>query len=196
MGEAKRRVVEITKLKAEAKKAETNWGEDRTSHPLIVIREPPPALVRMREALQLQCNTDIYQAAEKGANFEECLAIIATKLSIALDGYYDVPDLCGKLAIALENRTFNNFNKTLMHEQFSGLLNAAMIEREGSVELMEFNEAVKVLAAGTEAHTDTPYTVCNACITTFTCCQERRCCFGKPVAQLGRTVQHLKGAVH
>lgn len=194
MGEAKRR-----KEYAKANPVESNWGEDRTSHSFIVTKEPPPSLVRMRDELAKPWNKDIYDAAIREPTFETVLGTIAAKLSIALDGYYNVPDLCEVLYQALAKRVHNRMLQIPSSEQVPGLVKAVMIEGEDDVQLMEFDEAVKHLAGGTESDGDAPYTVCNSCLTSFTCCAERKCVLGKEVTQLGKaaeTVDMLKRTIN
>jgi hypothetical protein len=68
---------------------------DKNYHPLIDHREPPASLIALRD--ELPKHKEIYNKAIKGANFEECLAIVAAELKIVLDGYYDIPELCDLL---------------------------------------------------------------------------------------------------
>ena len=66
----------------------------------IEQREPPASLIALRE--ELPNHPLIYEEAKKGRNFEECLATIAYMLDIALDGMYDVEELCDLLVKELK----------------------------------------------------------------------------------------------
>lgn len=71
----------------------------------IEQREPPASLVALREELALPQNMQVFDYAILGRNFEECLARVALMVGIAVDGYYDVPELCDVLVTALKKRS-------------------------------------------------------------------------------------------
>lgn len=70
----------------------------------IEQREPPASVVALRSEIALPHNHELFTYAIKGRNFEECLSRIALFLGIALDGWYDVPELCDVLVTALKKR--------------------------------------------------------------------------------------------
>lgn len=71
----------------------------------IEQRESPASLVALRNELALPQNKELYDYGIQGRNFEECLARIAHKLGIALDGLYDVPELCDVLLTVLRRKS-------------------------------------------------------------------------------------------
>lgn len=71
----------------------------------IEQREPPASLVALRKELALPQHKELYDYGIQGRNFEECLARIAHKLGIALDGFYDVPELCDVLLTVLRRKS-------------------------------------------------------------------------------------------
>lgn len=133
-------------LKSKATRIHENrlsWGEDRTSHSMLIRKVPPPAVARLAQLLQQPQNKDIHDAGIKGKDFSECLGNIAAFLDIALDGQYDVPDLCNLLCRAIDSRgTLGNSP----HKLDDRLVNAELVERENSFELVE-----SALATGTIA---------------------------------------------
>lgn len=68
----------------------------------LEIKEVPESFLALRR--ELLHHPDIFKAANEGKNIEQCLGIIAAKLGIVLDGYYDVPELCDVLVTALFRR--------------------------------------------------------------------------------------------
>lgn len=121
-------------IKANKQAIHRTYGEDRTTHSRLVLKVPPPELIALREELPL--HKDIYDYAIKGSNFEDCMARIAEKLDILLDGLYNGDKLCGVLLEALRNRRFHGNQP---HLRAPGLVNVELVERAGSVTL----EAVK-----------------------------------------------------
>lgn len=82
---------------------------DRNTHPLLSLKMVPESLIQLRKELQLPENKDIHDAAIVGNTFEECLAIIATKLRIVVDGIYEADALCNMLVtqMRLRHKTAN-----------------------------------------------------------------------------------------
>lgn len=105
--------------------------EDR-SHPYLILKETPPALIELRRILSLVANIDLYQAGITGDNIGDCLGRIAAKLDIAMDGYYEIPEVCEMLVEAIGNR--GKFSSQ-PHLRAAGLVNAELVEREGTVEI-------------------------------------------------------------
>lgn len=77
------------------------------THPLIHIKDIPPEFIALQKELNKDENFDVAFEARKAGNIEEALGTIAAKLNIALDGLYDVPDICNILAKALAKRGGN-----------------------------------------------------------------------------------------
>ena len=109
----------------------------------LVIKHTPVPIIRLREELALPSHADIAAKAMKGADFAECLGIIAAELGIALDGEYDVQDLCIMLLKALRNR--KNVDKEEPHKLADGLVPVKMEETEDALRL----EHAKLPAAKT-----------------------------------------------
>ena len=115
-----------------SKKSKLLGGTDHSTHHLLEIREPGEILVALRT--ELAYHDDIVAYASQGINFEDCIARIATKLDIAVDGLYDPTDLMEMLTIALRNRRNGVKNP---HELARGLINAEIEEKENTVEIVE-----------------------------------------------------------
>lgn len=109
----------------------------------LEIKNTPVPLVRLREELALPCHADIAAKAMKGADFAECIGIIAAELGIALDGEYDPQDLFIMLLKALRNR--KNVDKEEPHKLVEGLVPVKMEETEDALRL----EHAKLPAAKT-----------------------------------------------
>src|ERR1700743_771544 len=77
---------------------------DLETHYLLEIREPPASMIALRKLLSLPENKDIFDAAKAEPTFEGALATIGAMLDIALDGTYDVAELCDVLSSALSRR--------------------------------------------------------------------------------------------
>lgn len=107
-------------------------GGVHSPHHLVELREPPSSLTTLRLLLQKEENRDIKEYSEQGTTFEECIGRIATFLSIALDGYYDVPELCTVLcnSIAMRKKVGNS-----PHLGDARLVNAEIVERKGELSL-------------------------------------------------------------
>lgn len=155
--------------------------------PVLQIKMLPEELIELRK--ELLNHPDIANAAMKGTTFEDCLAEIATKLNIALDGLYDVPDLCKLLLDALRNR---NVDRALV-PNVPGLQTVELVETDTEISLLPVKDvdwqkefAHKKDSAGSLP----PYTVCGSCKTEFDCCTQRCCGKGIEVQQLGWPVGH------
>lgn len=109
----------------------SNRAEEDRSHHLLSLKQIPDTLLELRKELAL--HTDISEFASQGNTFEDCLGRIGAKLDIALDGDYDVEDLCGLLLRALRLRRFgypgSHIHRTL------GLASAQLVERADGVSL-------------------------------------------------------------
>lgn len=117
-----------------------SYGEDRSSHALIVEKKPPQSIIELAKRLQQPQHADILAIAQKGETFEECIGTIAAFLDIVLDGEYDIPDLAAMLVKAMDARgTVGNQPHTLDDR----LVSVELVERKDSFEL--------VLAEGTIA---------------------------------------------
>lgn len=112
---------------------------DHDTHHLLDLRRPPDNLVALRE--ELIKHEDICQFAQQGKTFEECLGLIALKLDIALDGEYDVSDLCGMLTTALRCRSsgYSDAIRTL-----PGMVGVELVETADGVILQESGAAIKL----------------------------------------------------
>lgn len=107
-------------------------GTDDTTHHLILIKEPPASLVALRK--ELAFHPDICSEAVKGNSFQEVLGIICLQLDIAVDGLYDVEPFCAMLVEVLRKRRFFSSSPHLRHKD---LVDVELVEREGTVELVE-----------------------------------------------------------
>lgn len=122
-------------------KSKKNFGVDHETHHLLEIRQPPEALVALRN--ELPYHKDIYEYAIQGKNFEDCMAKIGEKLDIVLDGLYDGDKLCEVLVTALRNRRFHGNQPHLRHP---ALVSAEIIERKGVVSLDRAEEIGTIAA--------------------------------------------------
>lgn len=159
-----------------------NWGQDLHTHYLLEIREPPPSLIALRSELASPENKDIYDAAIKETTFEAVLGTIASKLDIALDGLYDVPDLCDLLANVLRNRNMPGTSNQ-PHLRDRRLLNVEMVEKDKDVELVRVSDLGPGTLVGekenkviedTGAETPIP---CDICIDYQSCILEGNCTY-------------------
>lgn len=167
------------------------------SHHLVVEKKVPEAFRILAELLQQPQNSDLAARAIKGATFEECLGILAADLSIALDGHYTPEDLIGIAEVLIKR--MNQRNAPGFNGQFDlpsktdlRLKNVEFIERAEEITLEEVGLALNTIAPGGGVTSKGPYTICDACATSFECCFERDCKLGKPVTQLGETIKILK----
>lgn len=120
--------------------AQTNrnsGGGNNDSHHLIQLHEAPESLIALRQ--ELVYHPDITNYAQNGKTFEECLGIIALHLDIALDGIYDCEPLCKVLVTALKNR---RIYPNSPHLRAQGLLDIELVEKEGSLEVVERDRSV------------------------------------------------------
>lgn len=108
----------------------------------IEQREPPASLIALRNELPL--HPVIYREAIQGRNFEECLAIVAYMLDIALDGMYDVEDLCDLLVTELKRQGAISVDGTTVSKRDHRLVPATILElkdriviEKGTVEVQE-----------------------------------------------------------
>lgn len=115
-------------------KNKSSYGYDNATHHLIQLKIPPPSLVALREELAKHYNKDIFDEANKGKTFEECIGTIASMLDIVLDGGYDGAELCDVIVSSLRKR---NRLSTKPHLRDSRLVRAEVIEREKSLEIVE-----------------------------------------------------------
>ena len=77
---------------------------DNSTHSLMQLKQIPDSLVALRIELQKSQHRDIFNAASKGATFEEVIGHIGAMLGVGLDGFYDVDDVCKMLVDRLKNR--------------------------------------------------------------------------------------------
>ena len=117
-------------------KKNTDGGHDLSTHHLLEIREPPENLVALRNELMEVAHDDIRPYLQEGKTFEDVLGRIGVRVNIALDGEYDANDICGVLCTALRNKRFGTGDPRL--EPILGLLEAGLVEREGTIELVDF----------------------------------------------------------
>lgn len=115
-----------------------NNGQYNDAHHLLELKEIPASLEELRRQLTLPENTDIRDYAIQGASFQECIARVATFLSIVLDGDYDVGPLCEVLVNAITSRNLVGAYPHLSDER---LVNAEIVEKEGEVTLQVSEEA-------------------------------------------------------
>lgn len=127
--------VKNTRLSLDSK---TTGGHDLKTHHLLDIREPPNALVALRNRLALPEHKDILEFARANSStFEEGLGAIAAALDIILDGDYNAVDLIELLVNALDNRSSA---KHRAHKLDPRLVNANLVEREDSIEIEAVDE--------------------------------------------------------
>lgn len=131
-------------------KQNSEGGYDLETHHLLVIHEPPASLVALRK--ELLHHKDILDEAQKGATFEECIGIIAAKLDIVLDGSYNGDDLCSMLVDVLRKR---HMYKGSPHLRHSRLVDAELLEKEGSVEIVKRDRNVSTILPDGAVVTDT-----------------------------------------
>lgn len=110
----------------------SKFPEEDRSHHLLILKETPPSLAELRRLLQLPEHADITSEASGAATFEEAIGTIAARLDIALDGDYEPEPLFAMLCEALRNR--GQF-KSQPHLRAQGLVNAEIIERDGTMTL-------------------------------------------------------------
>lgn len=113
-------------------KSKVTHGYDNDTHHLIQLKIPPPSLIQLREELQKPENAAISEFAAQGNTFEECIARLAIKLDIVLDGEYDGAELCDVLVTALRNRKLHGMNPHLRDKRLVG---AEIVETDGNVVL-------------------------------------------------------------
>lgn len=109
-------------------------------HHLLLIKEPGEAIIALRN--ELLKHKEIYAYASLGNSFEDCLARIAEKLDVVLDGSYDADELCAMLVTALRNK---HAHPNQPHLRVSGLQSVEIIERKGTISL-EKGEDINTIA--------------------------------------------------
>lgn len=154
-----------------------------------IKEDVPKELELLRHELTQPQHRNIFVAAQMETTFEAALGTVAAKLNIALDGLYDVPDLCGMLYRALQARPVDHVQAPPLPE----LQTVELVETDQEIHLLPVydNEWQKEFAHKKD---DTgalpPYTVCDSCKTEFDCCLGRDCSLGTPAQQLGWPVGH------
>lgn len=140
----------VTSTRRKVQKARENaiqlgirpWGEDR-SNPNLVRKIAPEAVEELAKRLQQPQHADISAYANSFPTFSECLGAIAAKLDILLEGDYNVPDLCELLCRAMDARgTLGN----TPHKLDSRLVNAEILERPKSIEILETSGEIGTIA--------------------------------------------------
>lgn len=109
----------------------------------IESREPPASLIALRE--ELPKHPLIYVEAQKGRNFEECLATIAYMLDIALDGMYDVEDLCDLLVKELKRVGAISVDGTSVAKKDSRLVAVTLVEMADKIVIERGTVAVETV---------------------------------------------------
>lgn len=130
--------------------ATKDYDYNNETHHLIELKEVPDSLVELRK--ELMYHSEITKYAQAGNTFEECLGLIALHLDIALDGTYDVGPLCEVLVTALRNK---RMHPSQPHLRALGLIDVELIERSGSLELMERNREVTTIVPDDAIVTET-----------------------------------------
>lgn len=105
---------------------------------------PPPELIEFRNELAKPNNRDIYDKAIAEPSFEDAIGQVAACLDIALDGMYDVPDLCKLLTKALVARGTLGNSPTQLDNR---LVSAGIVERENELSLERMGEVQAPLTA-------------------------------------------------
>lgn len=118
---------QITTLEAKQKFGYKN------DHHLIQEKVAPESVQRLATLLQLPRYKGVRDKAIEGSTFEDCIGIIAAFYDIALDGEYDIPEVCKMLCEVMLG------NKSVVKE----LIPVELIEREDTFTL-EPTEVSKV----------------------------------------------------
>ena len=116
-------------------------------HHLIEEKRLPESFIELQRELALPHNEAVSKEAAKAGSFEEALGTIAALCDIALDGLYEVPDLCDLLVKALRAGKGVKGAASKISEK---LVSAELIEREGEVSLEFGVEEAKVKWANPE----------------------------------------------
>jgi len=122
-------------------KPNSEGGVDYSTHHLLLIKEVPLSFDLLRE--ELQHHLDICAYVNQGDSFPECMARIALKLDIALDGIYEIGPLSEVLLEALRNRRFHPESP---HLRAKGLIDVELLETQGELKLQERNRDVVTIA--------------------------------------------------
>lgn len=117
-----------------------NFGEDR-SNAYLSLKVPPPSIIALRE--ELTHHQDIYDYAIQGTSFEDCMAKIAEKLDILLEGMYDAEKLAEVLVEALRNRRFHGNQP---HLRSKHLVNVELVERKGTMTIEKVEGDIGTIA--------------------------------------------------
>lgn len=72
----------------------------------IVKLEPPASLVALRNELALPHNSDLFNYAIKGRNFDECITLLVEKLGMTVQGHETADEMCHKLVTAIKGRPY------------------------------------------------------------------------------------------
>lgn len=165
----------------------------RNVHPLIEERVPPRELIELRHRLVEPRHKDILDVSSKAATFEEALGHIGAMLDIVLDGTYDVPALCAMLCTALDARGSAGSNAAALA---SGLVSAEIIEREGSLELVE---AASMLVPKTRYHLEVEANThfmlakgCQQCDQIVLCMANGKCLGDVPTEEAAEKIERLQ----
>lgn len=101
-----------------------NFGY-KNDHHLIQEKVTPESVQQLAQLLQSPRFKGVADKAIQGADFSECLGIIAAFYDIALEGEYDIPELCKMLCdVMLGNKAVIN-----------ALIPAELVEREDTFTL-------------------------------------------------------------
>lgn len=148
---------------------------DLETHNLLVLTIPPASLVQLRQEILEPEHAIIFLQANKEPDFAKALGTIAALCDIALDGEYDVPDLCALLHKVLRNRRLGLVSANQPHLSDPRLLSAELIERADSIELVKVENEIGV---GVIAPSTGRFVICDICLDSFTCISEKRCMNG------------------
>jgi hypothetical protein len=147
---SKRRATLAKARKPNAKR----WGVDHETHHLLEVRVPPPSIIALREELdKLGLSHDpkdkeMYEYVRSGVNFESCIANLAERLDIVLDGLYDAAELCDVLVSALRRKNMYHNQPHLRDER---LVNVELVEREDTVTVEEVAGDIGTIASSKDA---------------------------------------------
>lgn len=152
----------------------------KKEHHLIVEKRMTTNILALQRELALPHNKDIYDYAQQGRDFGDCLGRIGVKLDIAFDGMYgpeQIDEICGVLTNSLKHRYEH---VTQPHLRDPRLVNVEMIERASTVTLEEVTDS----PIGTIAPDTGRFVVCDSCTQSFDCITGRECLAEKPKAVL------------
>lgn len=165
----------------------------KDDHALIEEKVVAESIQLLAREIALPQNKKLYDEANKGTTFEECLGTIAARLDIAVDGSYDAATLADVCLQALRRRKPGAVQNHHIHDP--RLVNAELVETKEFLTLEEVGDQHEIKLKEADA-SEGPYTICRTCITSFDCIQERTCKNGTPAQQLGNTMKILKGSMN